>query len=88
MQIENFREGSPTDKEACTFDIVLGSGFVLLNRKLIRGKNGGHFLSWPKYPTQDEFGEKRWSDWEGFSSPQQKKDFEKQVLKELEPFLR
>lgn len=88
MEIENFRESNPADKEACTFDIVLGNGFILYNRKLIRGKKGGLFLSWPRYPNDEPTGEKKWLDWEGFSTPQQKKDFEQQVMKELEPYLK
>ena len=86
MKIENYREGSPTDKYVAIFDIHWPAqfGMVFKNWKLIRGKKGD-FLAGPSFMVETN-GEKKFYQYIEFTQ-EKKKDFEEKVKALLAPFM-
>lgn len=89
IRIENYREMPPTEKHVAIFDVYLTKiGLLFRNLKLVKGKNGSEFLSYPSFmESEDEFGKKKFTRYFEFSE-EKTKEFENQVCQELEPFLK
>lgn len=89
MKILNYREQNPATNIVAIFDIYSEKTTeTRRNIKLIKSKNGSHFLSFPSFCVVDEdTGEKKWTLLYEFSQEKQK-EFVDAILDQLGPFVR
>ena len=89
IRIENYREQPPTGSIVAIFDIYIPETTeIKRNLKLVRSKNGSHFISFPSFSVEDEHtGEKRWYSFYEYGEFRQKQ-FTKKILEELSSFVK
>lgn len=89
IKIENYRECPEGEKHLAFFDLYLPKiTLTFRNLKLVKAKNGNHFISYPSFvESEDALGKKIFAKYFEFSSEKQK-EFEEQIFQELAPFVR
>ncbi len=87
MQIENYCQSAPGDKQLATFDVYIPEWQLTFRKfRLIKAKNGNEFVGVPSYCIEDPEGNKNWIHYFQFSE-ERGKEFMKGILEELKNFV-
>ena len=83
IRIENYREQPAGTNVVAYFDVYFPkSTEIKRNIKLIKSKQGTHFLSYPSFSIENDNGEKVWNKFYEFS-PEKQKELDNLILDEI-----
>lgn len=88
IRIENYKDVVGDKNVVGIFDVYFEkSTEVKRNLKLVKSQKGHHFISYPSFSVENEFGEKTWHKFYEFSAEKQK-EFDDLLLQEVSPFVK
>lgn len=68
------------------FNLILDSGFIIRDIRLMKSSNGGHWIAWPSRSYKDKDGKDKYFDYISFERDR-KDSIEKIVREKAEAFL-
>lgn len=87
MEILNYEKQIGMGACVATFDFTIPAlGFTCRRWKVMRGKNGGLYITSPSYSVQNASGEKVWHKYVEVSE-KRSKDFQRAIMELLKPWL-